>query len=133
VILRSSLAFALACAACSSSPVGVGDQFVLTPGQSATIAEANLSVRFLGVPTDSRCPSDVVCIWPGDATVLLEVAPLNGDSKTDSLHTAVGYPQSIRLAEIELQLVSLEPYPRTSAAIPRGGYVVTLVTHRTPS
>jgi hypothetical protein len=109
----------------------VGDQFSLATGESASIPEINLRVRFLGVPADSRCPLDVLCITAGDATVLLKVAPLNGDAQTDTLHTDSD-PHFVQVARAELRLVRLDPYPRAARPTAPGEYVVTLVTHPSP-
>jgi hypothetical protein len=128
MIARSRLALALILTGCSSSALGLGDQFLLAAGESASIPEINLRVRFLGVLADSRCPLDVLCVSAGDATVLLEVAPLNGDAKTDTLHTDSD-PHFIQVARAELRLVRLDPYPRAARPTAPGEYVVTLVTH----
>jgi hypothetical protein len=130
---RSIYAVGLVAALGCSSPAGpqLGDQFSLRFGESASIAELGLWVRFINVVDDSRCPSDVVCAWAGDGAVLLEVAPLNGDSKEDVVHTMLE-PQTIPLGRAELRLVRLDPYPATTQPIAPGDYVVTLVTRLTP-
>ena len=123
------LSLLLAC----STPAGpkLGDQFTLAVGQSATIADLGLWMRFIQVTQDSRCPTQVACVWAGDAAVIIEVAPLNGDSKEDTLHTTLE-PQSIPLGPAELRLVRLDPYPATPTSIPAGAYTVTLATRRVP-
>jgi hypothetical protein len=131
MIVRSWPALAFVLVGCSSSPLGVGDQFSLAMGERASIAAINLSIRFLRVPADSRCPAGADCITAGDATVLVEVAPLNGDAKTDTLHTDSD-PRSIQLPGVALQLVRLDPYPRVGQSIPQNAYVLTLVTHPAP-
>ena len=40
-------------------------------GETVTFKKA--TVKFLKVEEDSRCPSDVTCIWEGQAIVLAEV------------------------------------------------------------
>jgi hypothetical protein len=65
-------------------------------------------------------------VWAGDATVLLEIAPLNGDSRTDTLHVNSD-PRAIPLGRATLQLVRLEPRPVTTAPIASGDYAVTLI------
>lgn len=118
--------------ACSSAAgPRPGDEFTLRIGESTAITELGIWLRFIQVVEDSRCPSDVVCAWAGDGAVLIEVAPLNGDSKEDTLHTTLD-PHSIPLGRAELQLVHLAPYPVTSRPIAPGDYTVTLVTRLTP-
>ena len=38
-----------------------------------TVQFQKASVQFLKVLEDSRCPSDVTCVWEGQAKVLVEV------------------------------------------------------------
>jgi hypothetical protein len=43
--------------------------FELKVGQSAVIESEDIEVSFERVVQDSRCPSDVTCIWEGQATI----------------------------------------------------------------
>ena len=43
------------------------EPFVLKPGQTATIVDENLTVTFVRVPSDSRCPVNVQCFIRGNA------------------------------------------------------------------
>jgi hypothetical protein len=128
----SILGFAALLAACNSAAAPrLGEEFTLRVGQSAAITELNLWMRFNRVVDDSRCPANVSCVWEGDGAVVIEVAPLNGDSKEDTLHTTLD-PRSIPLGRAELQLVKLEPYPATPDPIAPGDYIVTLATRALP-
>lgn len=49
----------------------IGTPFSLAVGQSSTIEGSGLVVRFGAVPSDSRCPVEVACVWGGVATVTL--------------------------------------------------------------
>jgi len=111
-----------ALAGCPSSGAGprLGDTFVLGVGDTTTIADLNLWIRFAQVSSDSRCPSQVSCTWSGDAAVVLEVAPFMGDSKVDTLHTALD-PQSV------------DPYPVTAGSIPARSYRATIITQEVPT
>ena len=108
----------------------VGEEFELSVGGNAVVADADLWVAFLGVSEDSRCPLQAMCVWAGDAAVLVEIAPfpdaLAADSKTDTLHTNLD-PTALPLGAMELALVRLDPYPETPGSIPRDQYVATFV------
>jgi hypothetical protein len=128
----SILGLAALLAACTSAAgPGLGDEFALRVGQSASIAELGVWMRFHRVVEDSRCPASVVCVWEGDGAALLEIAPLNGDSKESVLHTNLD-PRSIPLGRAELRLVKLEPYPATPGSILPADYVLTLTTRLVP-
>ena len=118
--------------ACNSTAAPrMGNEFTLRVGQSAAIADLGLWMRFHRVLDDSRCPTSVTCVWSGDAAVLIEVAPLNGDSREDTLHTTLD-PRSIPLGRAELQLVKLEPYPASLGSIAPDAYILTLATRAVP-
>lgn len=121
-----------ALAGCNSAAApGLGDEFTLRVGESAALTELGVWMRFHRVVEDSRCPTSVVCVWSGDGAVLMEVAPLNGDSKESVLHTNVE-PNSISLGRAELRLVKLDPYPTAPGSIAPDAYVVTLTTRLVP-
>ena len=62
-----------AAAACSSSPTApVNSTFTLAPGQSQVVG--SITVKFVGVTEDTRCPINAMCIQVGDAYVALEVS-----------------------------------------------------------
>lgn len=126
------LGLAAVLAGCNSTAApGLGDEFTLRVGESAAITELGVWMRFHRVVEDSRCPASVVCVWSGDGAVLMEVAPLNGDSKETVLHTNID-PSSISLGKAELRLVKLDPYPAAPGSIAPDAYVVTLTTRLVP-
>ena len=48
-----------------------GNPFWLKVGQSVRLQPDNLQLGFQQVMNDSRCPSDVVCVWEGIADLQL--------------------------------------------------------------
>ena len=121
------IAGALLLAGCrGTTDVQAGDEFTLGTGERVGIEGGAAAVRFVAVPQDSRCPSDVVCVWAGDGVARLDLL-VAGDSARTDLHTN-GQAGSVR-AEMHgyvLELVSLAPYPRSGAQIPQGDYKATL-------
>src|SRR5262245_9512859 len=49
----------------------VGQEFQLEAGSTASLP-GGLLVGFRGVTSDSRCPTDVVCVWAGDASARIQ-------------------------------------------------------------
>ena len=45
--------------------VNLDEEFTLMPAHSAQLKGEDLKLEFKGVTEDSRCPSDVTCIWEG--------------------------------------------------------------------
>lgn len=51
----------------------LGKPFELKFGQKASIDSEKIGITFANVTEDSRCPSDVVCIQAGQATIMVSV------------------------------------------------------------
>ncbi len=134
------LALATACAPVSSpdgdpdlATIPIIDQpFDLRVGERAFVEDASSYVRFREVSGDSRCPSEalILCVWEGDAVVLLELDPEGGPQRLSGLHTTLD-PKALDLGPVVLHLEELAPYPRTTAPIPPEEYVATFVLRST--
>lgn len=82
-----------------------------------TIVVEGIRVRFNAVESDSRCPSDVVCVWEGDAAANF-VVEQNCNCDTPAfelkLHTTL-QPKSGSAYGFKVELLNLQPYPRASS------------------
>jgi len=82
-------------------------------GPTATIGQMvyvnGLQVRPLEIIEDSRCPTDVVCVWAGRIVVRAEVI---GGSWNRTLDLEVGKPQQV--ADGALTLIAVHP-PKNAA------------------
>jgi hypothetical protein len=118
----------IAVAGCSDknlvSPSPLSREVRLAPGQTATVTEAAISLRFEGVSGDSRCPADAICIQGGDALVGIHVIPTRGQSQTYELHT--GDMRPVTHGDLTISLLELSPYPFSSQPIQPGDYRATL-------
>lgn len=121
----------LAATACGAdnpqSPSPISREVILAPGQTATIGEASISLRFEGVSGDSRCPADALCILGGDALVQIEVIS-RGGRQPYVLHTGDMRPVSHN--GLTIALVELSPYPFSSRPIQPEDYRATLRVSR---
>jgi hypothetical protein len=106
----------------ATSPAPIDSKVVLAPGGDAAIDPA-LSVRFVEVAGDSRCPADAVCITAGDATVRVEVRTEDVTATRD-LHT--GLMQPVTVEDVRIELLRLEPSPFSSHPIDPAEYRATL-------
>jgi hypothetical protein len=116
----------LAATACSgnspSGPTAIDQEVVLAPGQTAEF-NSGLSVRFVSVMGDSRCPIDAICIAGGDAIVRVHIAAGTGRSDRD-LHT--GSMEPVTFDNVLVRLVELVPYPFSGRTTPQAEYRATL-------
>ncbi len=124
-------ALALGGAACNGITEVQADQpFELQVGQTAALPDGSAALRFVSVPTDSRCPMGVMCIWAGDAVVHLEVLA-EADTSSVDLHTNPGAGSaSARVGAWSVELQGLKPLKKAGEPIPPGDYVATLTARQ---
>ena len=111
-----------------TDPAPIDQQLTLAPGQSASIEGTSLSLKFIGVTGDNRCPADVVCILGGSATVKVQVAAASGGPRELTFET--GDLKPIVFDSWTLELVQLQPYPFSAQPIQPGDYRATLRIQR---
>ena len=85
---------------------------------------SKLTVRFVEMVEDSRCPTDVNCVWAGSAKIKIRVSK-NGRSHDLTLDTN-GPSQSATAEGYTIRFVGLTPSPKSNIRINRNGYVATL-------
>ena len=106
----------------------LGEPFQLRVGEQAVIEGVDLDVRFVELSNDSRCPSNalILCIWEGDAAIVVETSPKHGDALQHELHTNLE-PTSVSVGFVRLTLQRLDPYPLGVEPIPSDQYLATFV------
>jgi len=92
-------------------------------GESVNI-ERRITIAFLGVDSDSRCPFGADCIWAGDAAVRLNVSSRNSQQQF-ILHTTLS-PDSFISDNYTIKLDSLKPYPKIGIQIKPEDYIAWL-------
>lgn len=103
----------------------IGETFQLSPGEVASVENGDLLIAFRSVGQDSRCPSDVTCVWAGDAEIHLGTAREGGPWSWSVLHTTIE-PMSLQVEGFVLEVVGLDPVPVSTAPIPQSAYRVSL-------
>jgi hypothetical protein len=86
--------------------------------------KGKLTVRFVELVEDSRCPVDVNCIWAGNAVIKVRVTK-NGRSKILTLETN-GPANTVNVEGYSMKLVAIAPAMRSNARIDRNRYVATI-------
>jgi hypothetical protein len=122
----------LTAGACASSSLPT-DPVVYSQSEAAdsvrvrvgqTIVVEGIRVRFSAVESDSRCGSDVVCIWEGDAVASF-VVEQNCECESAAfelkLHTTLD-PKSGTAYGFRVELLELAPYPRSTSPIRKDAY-----------
>lgn len=97
--------------------VKVNVPFEMKKGDLVHVEGTDLAVEFQFVLSDSRCPSNVVCIHPGDAEILLEVSHSDDVALQIQAHIPGLVPTPyvtnniIQFEDYRFQLLRLSPYP----------------------
>lgn len=111
--------------------VRLNRDFKLKAGERVNFKGTSLRIKFVAVETDSRCPSDVNCVWAGNAAVQFQLS--NGRSnKTVTLNTGRGgaFVSEVEYRGYKVKLVDLRPYPRSDRQIAASDYAATLLVSK---
>lgn len=127
-----SLLLTVALVACRSagapaSHVASLDQdFQLAPRERAVFAQQKLTVEFLRVIEDSRCPIDVTCVWAGEVKVLLSTRI----DAAEAVQHEIKAGEHATLGEFRLFVVQVQPERMSTREISPEEYRVTLRVSR---
>lgn len=113
----------------------LGEELSIRINRTATYCIEGFSITFEDVVNESRCPSDVTCIWAGFVQVKLELEA-NGKKSTvelasDSLVT--GVPSEVVFDLFTIKLIDVTPYPAVSAKIDTDKFEVILIVDKISS
>lgn len=112
----------------------IGQPFALNFGETAAFPEADLTITFEAVLTDSRCPANVQCVIAGWATVLLSANHRGQPLAEITLTSPPTQPEQVETFTLEgytLRLVQINPYPQQPGEIQTEVYSLTLVLEET--
>lgn len=102
------------------------DRYVkLQVNEQKKVSGTQLTVKFVSVLDDSRCPEDANCIWAGNAKIQIKLKKSKGAWKTFELNSNLT-EKTVEFAGYKIKLTDLDPKPRTNIRINRHGYTATL-------
>ena len=88
------------------------------------VAKAGMKVAFIELVEDARCPTDVECIWAGNAKIKIRVTK-DRRSKVLELNTTESGPAPT-FDGFSFKLKALTPELRSNVRINRNAYEATL-------
>lgn len=101
-------------------------EFNIKLGDSAILSSQGIVIIFKTVKSDSRCPIGAVCVWEGNATIVLELKNSDGDTLTSKLNTSLE-PRAVEFSDLTIELKNLVPYPKLDETIKPKDYIATLL------
>ena len=134
--LISAWAIVVAASSCATADPTIaivaepGVAFSLPVGKTAAINGNGLKITFRQVREDSRCPTDVTCIWAGDAKIEVTISR---SGSPDEMKTLSLTPPNNEMTSGNLQIrfVGLTPVPRQADGSAPRAYVAQLIVNRT--
>ncbi|VVC06038.1 Uncharacterised protein [uncultured archaeon] len=109
-------------AAFADNTIQLGVPFQLGFNQTATMQELQIKIVNL---TDSRCPSDVTCMWQGQAMVLLDINKNNQNLENFSLSLNDKNLVARSFDHYSIQVINVVPYPISTKKISLSDYDIT--------
>ncbi|MFZ1700777.1 MAG: hypothetical protein WBO10_03695 [Pyrinomonadaceae bacterium] len=82
------------------------DKFEIKVGQQTKADQGRLTIKFVEIVEDSRCPPDAQCIWAGNAKIRLAISKGKSAPTFIELNTNLD-PKSKSLSGYEIELVGL--------------------------
>jgi len=104
----------------------LGRSFSMKIGESITVGELRLTFR--SVEGDSRCPSDVVCVWAGDGEIALKIEQ-GHKAGVAALHTPLE-PKKTEWEGYTIALVGLTPERKANTGISSADYRAEILVTR---
>jgi hypothetical protein len=120
----------IAVTSCTADKINpsLGQKFTLPVGKTAVIAGESLSITFVEVTADSRCPTGVQCVWVGEAKCRASITYKGSESEI-ILTQSGGSTGMQGLFQIYNVSFKLEPYPEYGKQIASSDYklVMTII------
>lgn len=88
--------------------------------QQKTIPGSKVTIKFVSLMEDSRCPRDVRCMWAGNARIQIQVTK-GRESKTFELNSFLK-PGEITFAGYDIKFAGINPKPPSTVKIDRNDY-----------
>jgi hypothetical protein len=107
----------------ADNTIQLGVPFQLGFNQTATMQELQIKITNL---TDSRCPSDVTCVWQGQAKILIVINKNSQNLGNFSLILNDKNLEARSFDHYSIQLIKVDPSPISTKNIQLSDYDVTL-------
>jgi hypothetical protein len=107
----------------ADNAIQLGVPFQLGFNQTATMQELQIKIANLA---DSRCPSDVTCVWQGQAKILIDINKSGQNLGNFSLGLNDKNLAARSFDHYSIQLIKVDPYPISTKKIDLSDYDVTL-------
>ncbi len=115
----------------SNALAGLPAEVVLGFGDEVQLDGSILRLSFADVLEDSRCPTDVTCVWEGNGKVRIGIAAGTGPTHPLDLNSTVD-PRAVDWNGVRVTLLEILPLPLSTGPIPLEDYTVRLLVEEIP-
>lgn len=130
ILCLPMMLLAISCSAESDEiKAGLGEEFVLAVGQSASIDGEGLTIRFIEVTEDSRCPEGVECVWEGRVTCLVDIIYSDSTYQQELTQSGRSSTSVLEFQGFEI-MFDVQPYPTFGKEIKTDEYRLVLTINR---
>lgn len=92
--------------------INMNKEFTLSAKQKGYLKTGKITIEFISVLEDSRCPVDVDCVWAGSAKIQIKVSKGKAAAEIFELNTNLE-PQFIKFQGYKIELTGLTPVPKS--------------------
>jgi hypothetical protein len=111
--------------------VSLDKEFTLSVGQSVSVKGEDLTITFVEVVSDSRCPTGATCIWAGEASSLIEITDSASTYRKVLTEPGSSSPTKADFTGYEV-MFNLLPYPVLGKETKAKDYLLKLIVSKTP-
>jgi hypothetical protein len=123
-----ALIFAFAFGAIQTFAAQTAERQTVKINKQKKFARSKVTVKFVSLVEDSRCPEGTNCVWAGNAKIKIEVAS-GGRKETFEVNTTIG-PKGAAFDGYAINLIDLKPTPKANVKINRNSYTATFEVTR---
>ena len=120
------------CGQPATNEVNLGQEVTLSSGQSVAVAGENLTLKFVEIISDSRCPKGATCIWAGEVSCSLEITKAQSKFSKTLIQPGPTVPAKDTFADYEITF-DIQPYPELGKDLDKKDYRLQLVVSKKPS
>ena len=107
-----------------SSPIIINyNQKVVNEGEE-------VSIKFINIISDSRCPTGAECVWAGEAELQFIVNKANDSIKFNLISSGQHFGQNTILFDLQIKLLEVIPYPDVSKSIAIEDYKAKIIVDK---
>jgi hypothetical protein len=99
------------CPAPTNPSPKLGDRFHVRAGETAELSGDGITLKFTRLLADSRCPTGVMCIWEGDAGIVINAGHAANAPADLELHTSSRFASKGSYRGFTVELLSVAPHP----------------------